>query len=804
VHDPEDKTTALKDDPQSETTVVNPEGRAGDNSQLIDDDIVAEFLSRQGESLEYVENLVLDIETNETDSDLPDLMRIFHTLKGEASLLGYEDVSRLAHKTEDLLQREPLGACVDRILDVKDWLAVKFESLTGEGEAPGPLEELIESLEKSLADKTPPSENTEAASAAVVESGEPTYYDLDLHGLDVDMLQDFIAEAGEHLEATEGHLLDLEHNPTDEEGLNAVFRCFHTIKGVAGFVEMDHIKELAHKAENLLSLVRKGEKELSGDVMDLAFASVDMLKRLNDDVTSGMAGDGRLARRVDLQQLIDRIVANCDGEPSAAVPEASAALATRAPAGNTSSGLVILPKARKAEAAKGVPAAKDAVKDGSSGLVILSKKHKTAAAPPAKPTGQVNTAATNSAAPSATVARREAVRVDAERLDLMVETIGELVIAEAMVSQSRELRSIDSIELSRSVDHLDKICRELQEIGLSLRMVPVRPIFQKMARLVRDLAKKSGRKIEFSTDGEDTELDKTVVDKIGDPLVHMLRNAVDHGIESDEQDRIAAGKTAEGNISMRAFHKGGNIIIEVEDDGRGLDREVILAKAVGRGLVAEGAKLSDREVYGLIFEAGFSTAKTVTDVSGRGVGMDVVRRNIDALRGSVDITSRPGRGSVFSLKLPLTLAIIEGMVFSTGVERYIIPTLNVVRLIRPKAEDYTSVMDTSEMLRFEEEMIPLIRLHQIFNIDDAHEDVSQGVVIVAESDGRRIGLLADELIGQQQIVIKSLGNQVQKTDGLAGGAIMSDGNVALILDVAGLVKAAHEEKSATYKAGGRS
>jgi len=803
VHDPEDKAIALKDKPRSETTDVTPDGQTGYDNRLIDDEIVGEFLSRQNESLEYVENLVLDIETNETESDLPDLMRYFHTLKGEATLLGYEDVSRLAHKTEDLLQCEPLGACVDRILNVKDWLALKFESMIGGGEAPGSVDDLIDSLGKSPDDEAPLPEGTEAASAAIAESGAPTYYDLDLHDLDVDMLQDFIAEAGEHLDATEGHLLDLENSSADEESLNAVFRCFHTIKGVAGFVEMDHIREVAHKAENLLSMVRMGDKELNGDVMDLAFASVDMLKKLNEDVISGMAGDGRLVRRDDPQQLIARIVANCDGK--AAAPEPSAESETQAATVNVSSGLVILPKARKAAAAKSESAAKEPVGDGASGLVILSETYKTQAPgteadPAAKTAGRDNAAAP----PPATVQRREAVRVDAERLDLMVETIGELVIAEAMISQSRELRDIDSVVLSRHVDHLDKICRELQEIGLSLRMVPVRPIFQKMARLVRDLAKKSGRRIEFSTDGEDTELDKTVVDKIGDPLVHMLRNAVDHGIESDEQDRTAAGKTAEGNITLRAFHRGGNIVIEVEDDGRGLDREAIMAKAVERGLVAEGAMLSDREIFDLILEAGFSTARTVTDVSGRGVGMDVVRRNIEALRGSVDIASRPGQGCVISIKLPLTLAIIEGMVFSTGVERYIIPTLNVVRLIRPDAEDYTTIMDASEMLRFEEEMIPLIRLHQVFKVENANEDVMRGVVIVAESEGQRIGLLADDLIGQQQIVIKSLGDQVQKTDGLAGGAIMSDGNVALILDVAGLVKAAHEEKSTQFKAGGRS
>lgn len=798
MRDPENTPIAVQDGPVEtlvEEIVVTPDSPA---AQLIDEEIVREFLTRQVEVLEYIENLVLDIETNQTDADLPDLMRLFHTLKGESALLGFGDVSRLAHCTEDMLQREPLGDCVDRILDVKDWLQVAIERLAGEeGEAPAPVDELITRLERTGA----PDAATAATDIGEIPEAAPPapgsemdgVYALNIRDLDVDMLQDFIAEAGEHLEATEAHLLELENDPSDAEAFNAVFRCFHTIKGVAGFVEMEHIKELAHKAENLLSMVRKGELELTGDAMDLAFASVDMLKHLNDDVGEGMAGDGSLARRPELSALMERLVAACDGGPVSA-PEPAPAAAAAADMDDNKSGLVILPKARKSAPAE---------PEARSGLVILPKARKTEAPRPAAPDETATASATKARANP--VQRHEAVRVDAERLDLMVETIGELVIAEAMVSQNQDLRSTNSVDLLRHLDHLDKICRELQQIGLSLRMVPVRPIFQKMARLVRDLSKKSGRKVEFVMAGEDTELDKSVVDKIGDPLVHMLRNAVDHGIESDPQERVAGGKPPEGYIHLRAFHKGGSIVIEVEDDGRGLDRKAILAKAVERGLIHENAVLGDREIFNLIFEPGFSTAKTVTDVSGRGVGMDVVRRNIEALRGSVDIASTPGRGSVISIRLPLTLAIIEGMVFSAGAERYIVPTLNVLRLIRPRPDDYATVMDKSEMLRFEDGIIPLIRLHEVFDVAGARKNMDEGVVIVAESEGRRIGLLADDLIGQQQIVIKSLGDQVQRTEGLAGGAIMSDGNVALILDVDGLVKVAHEDKHAELEeAGGRS
>ena len=380
--------------------------------------------------------------------------------------------------------------------------------------------------------------------------------------------------------------------------------------------------------------------------------------------------------------------------------------------------------------------------------------------------------------------------MDAERLDRLVDMIGEFVIAESMVSQSSELQRVASADLARHLGQLDKITRELQGTGMSLRMIPVRATFQKMARLVRDLAKKAGKQVEFVMSGEETELDKSVVDRIGDPLVHMVRNAVDHGIEATAEERRNAGKAAAGRVELRAFHKGGSIYIEIEDDGRGLNRDAILAKARERGLVKDGDALSDREVWNLIFEPGFSTAKVVTDVSGRGVGMDVVRRNIEVLRGNVEIQSEAGKGSVFSMRLPLTLAIIDGMVVRTGQERYVIPTLSIVTSIRPKASDLSTVISRGEMLSIQGRLIPLFRLGALFDIDDATQDATEGLVVVVEEEGRQMGLLTDELLGRQQIVIKSLGGAMRGIPGIAGGAIMPDGRVGLILDVGGLMRLA--------------
>jgi two-component system chemotaxis sensor kinase CheA len=316
-----------------------------------------------------------------------------------------------------------------------------------------------------------------------------------------------------------------------------------------------------------------------------------------------------------------------------------------------------------------------------------------------------------------------------------------------------------------------------------------------MARLVRDLGKKANKPVEFVMAGEDTELDKTVVDRIGDPLVHMIRNAVDHGLEADPEDRKRAGKPETGRVELRAYHKGGNIYIEVEDDGRGLDREAILAKARERGVVDDSDVLSDREIFNLIFEPGFSTAKKVTDVSGRGVGMDVVRRNIEALRGQVEIRSEPGKGSVFIIRLPLTLAIIDGMVIRVGLERYIIPTLSVVMSIRPDKKDLSTVLQRGEMLALQGSLIPLFRLGRLFSVDGAEQDPTKSLVIIVEDDGERTGLVTDELLGQQQIVIKTLGETMRGIPGVSGGAIMPDGQVGLILDVGGLVKLANAKSN---------
>jgi len=379
------------------------------------------------------------------------------------------------------------------------------------------------------------------------------------------------------------------------------------------------------------------------------------------------------------------------------------------------------------------------------------------------------------------------IKVDADRLTRLIDTIGELVIAETIVLQSEETRTHSNPSFLRKINQLDKITRELQNMGMALRMVAVRPTFQNMARLVRDLAEKQHKPINFVMRGEETEIDKNIVDKIGDPLVHMIRNAVDHGIEKSPEDRIAAGKAAAARVEIRAFHRAGNIYIEIEDDGRGIDPAVIFRKAVEKGLVSPDASLSKTEIINLIFLPGFSTADKITDISGRGVGMDVVRRNITELNGSVEINSEPGLGTVFSIRLPLTLAIIDGLVTRVAGECFVIPTLAVTRAVHICEQQIHRLEGRGEFILHQNRNFPIYRLDRFLGLPEEARRENRLMLIVDDGE-RGAGIVIDELIGKQQIVIKSLGNAFKQVEGYSGCAILSDGTVGLIIDINSVIK----------------
>ncbi len=412
---------------------------------------------------------------------------------------------------------------------------------------------------------------------------------------------------------------------------------------------------------------------------------------------------------------------------------------------------------------------------------------------PAANVSAINTPVAAQPAPGAPAVKAAAgatVRVNTEKLDSLMNVVGELVIVQSqLLENARADGASTGTPLQRNVGQLSRLTKELQNTAMSLRMIPIKATFQKMERVVRDLARDFGKKVAFVTSGDDTELDRTVVEEIGDPLVHMVRNGLDHGLESTAA-RIAAGKPETGTLQLKAYHQGSNIVIELEDDGRGIDPDRVYRKAVEKGVIAAGATLSRDEILALILAPGFSTAEKITAVSGRGVGMDVVKRNIERLRGKIEISSELGKGSIFRLKLPLTMAIVDGLVVRVGVDRFILPTTSVQMALRPKREHITTVHGQGEVLDLRGRLVPIHRLHRCFNIPADSVNPWDGIVVIVEHMGKVYALLVDEMVSKQEVVIKNLGAFMQSLPGVAGGAILGDGSIALIVDPGSLLRAA--------------
>ncbi len=566
---------------------------------------------------------------------------------------------------------------------------------------------------------------------------------------DGDLLREFANESQEHLQNIEQGVLVLEDSPRDRDTLNSIFRAFHTFKGGSGLLNLMPMNRTAHELENLLDLARQDKLQITLEIINIILEGGDALKQYIDEMNQQLSGakpPGPILVRT--RDLIVRVRAAAAGSvipppaavPSPSVPAAPAAASDVSPSAPT----------HAAADSKGVPAS----------------------------SGHARTAATTGGA---------VVKVDTFKLDSLVDLVGEMVIAQSMVQLDPQVAKLNNQNLNRNMAQLGRITKELQRIAMSMRMVPIRPTFQKMNRLVRDVAAKQGKQVDLVLTGEDTELDRTIVEEISDPLVHMIRNAVDHGIEQPAT-RTAAGKSAHGTIRLSAYHQGGNIVIQIKDDGGGLRKDKIIKKAIENGIIRPDQQLPDKEIFDLIFAPGFSTADQVTDISGRGVGMDVVKRNIEKLRGKVEIDSVVGQGSVFNIYLPLTLAIIDGLIINVGKERFILPTLSVRESFRPTPQMISTVHERGEMVNVRGRLYPLLRLYEAFNIKPKSEKIEEGIVIVIEAGQDVRCLLVDQLVGKQEVVIKSLGETFRANPAVAGAAIMGDGRVGLILDVNTLVR----------------
>jgi two-component system chemotaxis sensor kinase CheA len=598
-----------------------------------------------------------------------------------------------------------------------------------------------------------------AASATAGTAGEPAAKAdvmLELHLDDNrELLTEFHAEAVDHLQQIEAALLALDHQPGDPEALNSIFRSFHTIKGNAGFLGLVPMHTLAHEVESLLDLARNHKLRLTPVIITEILRSRDALSVLTQQVAVALEKGQLPDQVVPVGHLMRAVRKLAVPDGAAPAPTVEAPVAEIVPLPVAAAPVeVAMPEAA-------VPAASAPVR---------------AAAPEAAPSAK-------------STAGNQTVRVNTEKLDSLMDVVGELVIVQSqLIETSRQEGGVGSA-LQRNVSQLSRITKELQHTAMSLRMIPIKPMFQKMERLARDLARDFGKKVSYVTSGEDTELDRTVVEEIGDPLVHMVRNALDHGLEPSA-DRIAKGKPETGSLHLKAYHQGSNIVIELQDDGRGIDPERILKKAQEKGLVPAGAILTNEEIYALIFAPGFSTAEKVTSVSGRGVGMDVVKRNIDKLRGKIEITSEVGRGSTFKIKLPLTMAIIDGLVVRVGADRFILPSTSVQRALRPTRESISTLQGHGEVLDLRGKFVPVHRLHQRFGLSSDAVNPWDGIVVIVENAGKISALLVDEMVSKQEVVIKNLGAFMQNLPGVAGAAILGDGSIALILDPGSLLNAA--------------
>jgi two-component system chemotaxis sensor kinase CheA len=600
---------------------------------------------------------------------------------------------------------------------------------------------------------------------------------------DRELIENFIMESLEHLATIEVNVLALEQDPDNLEVINAIFRPFHTIKGVSGFLNFSDINRLGHEVETLLDDARNQKLTVDETITDVVLDAVDLMKAMIGHLRQHLETGTVEPADFGLETFLDRLKKLQVGE----VEEVESETVNIAAGDGADTGSILVERGIVSEQEVAEALEKQVGPPGSDKKIgeILLADEKVTAKDVARALRDQKTLRKGAGVSEKGTEAARFVKVDTQKLDNMVDMVGELVITQAMLGQDMSGLVVQDKKLYTNLGQLRRITAEIQRISMSMRMIPIRQTFQKMIRLVRDLTKKSGKQATLNMIGEETEIDRNMVDEIYDPLVHMVRNSIDHGIEKPEVRR-AMGKPEAGTVTLKAYHKGGNIVIEISDDGMGLDRDKIVAKAIERNLIQSGENMSDQQVYGLIFQPGFSTADEVTDVSGRGVGMDVVKRAIDKMRGGLDIDSLKDQGTTVLMKLPLTLAIIDGITVRAGDRDYIIPTASVVESFRPDRADCTTVVDKGEMIKIRESLHPLVRLHGLFDFEPMHQNPWEAIVVVAESDGRRKCILVDEVVGKQEIVIKSLGEKLKAVKGMAGGAILADGRVGLILDVPGL------------------
>lgn len=745
-----------------------------------------EFISNTQGRIEEIEKDILEIEKSTSVESLNSALRGFHTIKGEAGILGLTNITELTHEVESILQKGKAGDVeldidvIDLILSITDVYKDVLQIL--EKDVPRALSFDITDIKKQINSLIEQKSviNKPVQQEVKVEVEIPiqkeTDYICKIPDINIDenkeLVCEFLNESFDHLSTAENSLLILENTPDSAEEINKTFRAFHTIKGVASFINLDDIKNLTHETETMMDMVRKGTLHMDSVIADTVFMAIDGTRKLLILLKEQVENQGQLkSEYYDVSAVIKNVRARIKGT-SVSKPEAPP----------VKIGELLVEKGvileQELEQALEIQQQEHTTK--KIGEILVDMKSVT-------PT-QVDRSLQEQQQQQSTL-MEQTVKIGINKLDNLIDMVGELVITGTQVSQNPFIKNIVNPALTKDLSQLSRIIRDTQDVSLSMRLVQIKPVFQKMQRLVRDVSKKANKSVDMTMLGEETEIDKNIIDLISDPIMHMVRNSVDHGIEPTEV-RVKNGKSPVGKVELNAYHKGGNIVIEIKDDGAGLNKEKILKKAVEKGIVKENEILSENRIFNMIFEPGFSTADKITDISGRGVGMDVVKRNVEQLRGKIDIVSEMGKGTTFIIKSPLTLAIIDGIILMVGEERYIIPIYSIVEFFSPKQQDVTFVNGSPCMIMVHGSLFPLVFLSEHFKVKPEYTNIEQATVCVVESDFGRVCFVVDKILGQQQIVIKTLGESFKNIKGLSGGTILGDGRVGLILDVNGITEEA--------------
>jgi len=735
-----------------------------------DTDLIQDFIDTHPLKLDEFELELVEAAQGRADSpeDVDRKAKAYlHNLKGDAGTVGLNGIERVTHRVEDEFQRRSALSMLEPLREFKEWAITTVKQAAAKQDPHETSEQFIQRFAALVSsDIAAESEAQQSESPPVATAPDAKFSSTQytLSG-EADVFVEFKAEAEDHLERVEEILLERDEGFTLDD-VNAIFRAVHSIKGGSSYFNLQEMTRTSHILENLLDKSRKGQLTITKPFKDLILAYIDIQKALFATGKKSIISDRQMQSRPEVADLLTHLeafLANATGGITAAISETACSQVSPAQESVESNQTVTITEQPQIieSSAKEIPAEHVAAADSPSTTVRKDEKIET----------------------------KTFVKVDTTRLDRLIEYIGEMVISSSMLSKScRDLLSENEGVISNT-HQLEHISREIQSIGMSMRLVPIKALLQKMSRLVWDTSKKIGKECNFETEGEDTELDRTVVDKLADPLMHMIRNSVDHGVETPDV-REAAGKPRAGTVKVSASHFGGSIHIKISDDGKGLNPEYLLKKAIEKGLASPNDSYTNLQIYQFIFAAGFSTAEKVTDISGRGVGMDVVRRNIEAMRGRVHIESQLGKGTVFTIELPLTLAIIDGIETKVGNERFVIPTHSIVEFVKPKPNTISTTLDKGEIFEFRGQYLPIFRLSELNSSVPRYHNPCDAILAVIESNHEFIALMIDEVVGGYSTVIKPLGPTFQHVRGLSGAAIMPDGTIGLIIDTATLISLA--------------